>query len=94
MARSEAGGFIVTLGRSGGEYHVPEDDTILNVLRNAGRDLQYSCEQGVCGACEIHYLSGQPEHRDFVRAPEEHDAEKTIIICCAGSKTPSLVLDL
>ena len=93
MAQSDAG-FIVALGRSGGEYFVPENETILNVLRDAGVDLQYSCEQGICGACEVNYLSGLPEHRDFVRAAEEHDAEKTILICCAGSRTPRLVLDL
>jgi len=94
MAQSEGGGFIVELGRSGGEFLVPEDDTILNVLRNAGIDLQYSCEQGICGACEVSYLSGTPDHRDFVRTPEAHDADKTILICCAGSQTPRLVLDL
>jgi vanillate O-demethylase ferredoxin subunit len=93
MARSEPG-FTVALGRSGGEFFVPEDETILNVLRDAGVDLQYSCEQGICGACEVNYLEGQPEHRDSVRAPEEHDADKTILICCAGSQTPRLVLDL
>jgi ferredoxin len=94
MAPSEPGGFIVALGRTGGEFFVPEDDTILNVLRTAGVDLQYSCEQGICGACEVNYLEGTPEHRDSVRAPEEHDADKTILICCAGSQTPRLVLDL
>jgi vanillate O-demethylase ferredoxin subunit len=94
MALSEPDGFTVVLGRSGGEFFVPDEDTILNVLRNAGIDLQYSCEQGICGACEVNYLSGQPEHRDSVRLPEEHDAEKTILICCAGSQTPRLVLDL
>jgi ferredoxin len=94
MARSESGGFIVELGRSGGEYHVPAGDTILNILLDAGIDLQYSCEQGICGACEVNYLSGTPEHRDSVRAPEEHDADKTILICCAGSQSARLVLDL
>jgi vanillate O-demethylase ferredoxin subunit len=93
MAPSEPG-FLVALARTGGEYHVPADETILNVLRNAGIDLQYSCEQGICGACEVNYLEGRPEHRDSVRPPEEHDAEKTILICCAGSHTARLVLDL
>jgi len=94
MAQSEPGGFVIALARSGGEFFVPEDETILNVLRDAGIDLQYSCEQGICGACEVTYVSGTPEHRDSVRAPEDHDAEKTILICCAGSRTPRLVLDL
>lgn len=82
------------LGRSGGEFHIPEGDTILNILRDGGVDLQYSCEQGICGACEVMYLSGEPEHRDSVRLPAEHDADRTILICCAGSKSARLVLDL
>ncbi len=82
------------LGRSGGVHHVPAGATILEVLRAAGLDLQYSCEQGICGACEVSFLSGQPEHRDSVREPEEHDEDKTVLICCAGSKTERLVLDL
>jgi len=93
MAPSEAG-FFVAVGRGGAQFHVPENETILNVLRNAGVDLQYSCEQGICGACEVSYLEGQPEHRDSVRSAEEHDAEKTVLICCAGAQTPLLVLDL
>ena len=93
MAPSDEG-FIVALARSGGEFHVQEDETILHVLRNAGIDVQYSCEQGICGACEVHFLEGQPEHRDSVRAPQDHDAAKTILICCAGAQTPRLVLDL
>jgi ferredoxin len=94
MARSDAGGFTVELARDGRSFHVPANDTILNVLLDAGLDLQYSCEQGICGACEVTYLAGKPDHRDSVRAPEEHDADKTILICCAGSHGPTLVLDL
>jgi vanillate O-demethylase ferredoxin subunit len=93
MAPSEPG-FTVALARSGAEYFIPETETILNVLRNAGIDLQYSCEQGICGACEVNFLEGQPDHRDSVRAPQDHDAEKTLLICCARSQTPRLVLDL
>jgi ferredoxin len=93
MAPSEPG-FTVALARTGGEYFIPENETILNVLRNAGIDLQYSCEQGICGACEVNFLEGTPDHRDSVRPPAEHDAAKTILICCAGSQTPRLVLDL
>lgn len=94
MAPSDGDGFIVELGRSGSEFFIPEDETILNVLRNAGIDLQYSCEQGICGACEVNYLAGLPAHRDSVSSPEEHDAAKTILICCAGSQSPRLVLDI
>ncbi len=94
MAQSEADGFIVELGKSGRQFHVAEDQTILRVLLDAGIDLQYSCEQGICGACEVKYLAGVPEHRDLVFSVEEHEAERTVMICCAGSQSAILVLDL
>ena len=86
--------FTVVLARSGTEICVPRGQTILGALLDARIDVSYSCEQGVCGACETKLLSGQPEHRDFVRSPEEHDRDSTVIICQAGCKSPRLVLDI
>ena len=91
---SRTGGFIVELARSGGEYFIPEGETILNVLLDAGIDVDYSCELGICGACEQRVISGQPEHRDSILSEEEQAENKRVMICCAGSKTDRLVLDL
>jgi ferredoxin len=86
--------FSVVLARSGTEIPVRRGETILEALRNARIDVSYSCEQGICGACELKYLSGTPEHRDFVRSPEEHERLSTLMICCAGSRSKRLTLDL
>jgi tetrachlorobenzoquinone reductase len=86
--------FVVQLARSGREFTVRRGDTILGTLRDAGVDLAYSCEEGICGACEVKFLAGEPEHRDFVRTPEEHDQRSTVIICQAGCRTARLVLDI
>jgi len=86
--------FVVQLARSGREFTVRRGDTILGTLRDAGVDLAYSCEEGICGACEVKYLSGTPEHRDFVRTPEEHDQRSTVILCQAGCRSARLVLDV
>jgi tetrachlorobenzoquinone reductase len=88
------GGFVVELKRSGKEFVIPAGKSILEVLRDAGMDVSYSCEQGICGACETRVLSGVPEHRDSVLTPAEQAANNTVMICCAGSKTERLVLDL
>jgi vanillate O-demethylase ferredoxin subunit len=48
----------------------------------------------VCGACELKFLSGSPEHRDMVRSAAEHDEISTLMICCAGSRSKRLTLDL
>ncbi len=88
------GGFVVELRRSGKEFIIPPGKSILEVLRDGGMDVSYSCEQGICGACETRVISGVPEHRDSVLTPAEQAANNTVMICCAGSKTDRLVLDL
>ncbi len=91
---AKKGGFTVELARSGGEYFIPEGETILNVLLDAGIDVDYSCELGICGACEQRVISGVPEHRDSILSEEEQAENKRVMICCAGAKTGRLVLDL
>jgi tetrachlorobenzoquinone reductase len=91
---AKKGGFTVELARSGVEYFIPEGETILNVLLDAGIDIDYSCELGICGACEQRVISGIPEHRDSILSEEEQSENKRVMICCAGCKSERLVLDL
>jgi ferredoxin-NADP reductase len=88
------GGFVVELVRSGGEFNIPPNKSILTVLRDAGVDIPYSCEDGVCGACETSVVSGMPDHRDSVLSKAEREAGKTMMICCSGCRSGRLVLDL
>jgi ferredoxin-NADP reductase len=94
LASAKKGGFTVELARSGTEYFIPEGETILNVLLDAGVDVDYSCELGICGACEQRVISGEPEHRDSILSEEEQAENKRVMICCAGCKSERLVLDL
>lgn len=89
-----AGGFKVVLARSGREFVVPPGKTILDTLLDAGLDIPYSCMEGVCGTCETKVLEGAPDHRDLILTEEEHVAGKVMMICCSGSKSETLVLDL
>lgn len=86
--------FVVELSRSGREVTIPPGVTILHALRAAGLDVESSCEAGVCGACETRILSGIPDHRDVVLTDAEHAANDRMMICCSGSKSSRLVLDL
>jgi ferredoxin-NADP reductase len=88
------GGFVVELARSGGEFTIPPNKSILAVLRDAGVDIPYSCEDGVCGACETSVISGIPDHRDSVLSKAERESSKTMMICCGGCRDGRLVLDL
>jgi ferredoxin-NADP reductase len=91
---SKTGGFVVELARSGQEFVIPEGKSILQVLLDANVDVDYSCELGICGACEQRVISGTPEHRDAILTEEEQAANTKVMICCAGCKSERLVLDL
>lgn len=88
------GGFTVVLQKSGKEVFVKTGETILNAVRAAGVDVQSSCEEGVCGACETRVISGEPDHRDMILNDRERAESKSMMICCSGCKSERLVLDL
>ena len=93
-APAKLGGFWVELARSGEEYFIPEGKKILEVLYEAGVDVDYSCELGICGECVTRVISGLPEHHDSVLSEEEQASNEKVMICCAGCKTERLVLDM
>jgi len=86
--------FVVELARSRQLVSVARGQTILAAVIAAGIDAPYSCQQGVCGTCVTKVLSGIPDHRDAVLTDAERATNKAIMICCSGSKTNRLVLDL
>jgi tetrachlorobenzoquinone reductase len=88
------GGFTVVLSKSDREVVVAPGQTILNVLLDAGLDMPFSCEQGICGSCEVNVIEGTPDHRDAILTDSERAAGKTMMVCCSGSKSKKLVLDV
>jgi vanillate O-demethylase ferredoxin subunit len=88
------GGFEVRLAKSGRTIAIARGKTILAALLDAGIPVSYACSEGTCGTCETRVIDGLPDHRDVYLTDEEHAGNKQIMICCSGSKTPLLVLDL
>lgn len=88
------GGFTIVMAKSGQEVVVPAGQTILHAVNDAGANVPYSCEEGVCGACETRVIEGTPDHRDMILSESERAESKTMMICCSGSKSARLVLDL
>jgi vanillate O-demethylase ferredoxin subunit len=88
------GGFEVKLARSNRRILVEAGKTILDALLDAGIAVNYACTEGVCGTCETRVLEGIPDHRDQFLSKEEQAANKTVMICCSGVKSGTLVLDL
>lgn len=91
---AKEGGFKVVLAKSGREFMVPAGKTILDTLRDNGFELQFSCTEGICGTCETRVLEGIPDHRDRILTDAERAANEKMMICCSGSRSEKLVLDL
>lgn len=88
------GGYEIELARSGRTLPVGPGESILDALKGAGLSASYSCREGICGSCETAVLSGTPDHRDAILTEAERAEGRTMMICCSGSLSPRLVLDL
>ena len=86
--------YSVELRRSGLQIEVLPGKTLLEALLDAGMELNYSCQEGVCGACKTRVLSGEPEHRDFVLSEAERASANVMTPCVSGCRRGPLVLDL
>lgn len=86
--------FVIRLGRSGGEYEVPADQTIVQVLGMHGIEIFTSCEQGVCGSCVTAVLDGTPDHRDSFLTDDEKQCGSKLMPCVSRAHSNVLVLDL
>jgi vanillate O-demethylase ferredoxin subunit len=88
------GKFTIVLARSGMEIDVNQGQTVLDVLKKHSINISYACGEGVCGSCEVQVLEGLPDHRDNVLSDTEKDENKSMMVCCSGSISDRLILDL
>ncbi len=86
--------FEVHLAQRNITLTVAPDQSILQVLQDAGVDVPYSCSEGICGTCQTKVLEGEPDHWDMYLTPEEQEKGDTIMVCISRCKSPRLVLDL
>ena len=86
--------FTVVCTRSNKTLPVPPEKTILQVLTEAGIDVQTSCQQGVCGSCLTTVLKGTREHLDMVQTESEKAINSRIAVCCSRSLAKTLELEL
>lgn len=86
--------YVVELATSGKTITVPAGKSLLDAILDTGVHVDYSCREGVCGACETKVIDGVPEHRDAVLTKKERESNKTMMVCVSGCKGKRLVLDL
>lgn len=89
-----AGGYEVVLAKTGKTLSMEAGKSILDALGEAGVEVMNSCREGICGACEVRVIEGTPDHRDSILSDAEKQANRTMFVCCSGSRSPRLVLDL
>jgi ferredoxin-NADP reductase len=84
--------YHLVLARSNDRIDVHPGQTMLSALQGFGIDIPASCCGGICGACRVDWLEGEPMHRDRVLTAAER--ERSLMVCVAGSTKNRLVLDL
>lgn len=93
-AAGSQAGYQVHLQRCGKTLDVPAGVSLLDTLLEAGVQRDFSCREGVCGACETRVLAGEIDHRDSILSKSERAANKTMMVCVSGCKKGPLVLDM
>jgi len=91
--RPENNPFHVTLKRSGLEFDVPAESSILETMMVSGHTPKFYCGRGECGICPMTVISTDSpiEHRDHTLKPDERKSR--ICICVSRIKSGTLVLD-
>lgn len=92
-ARPDDDTFEVQLARGEMTVTINPGTTILAELKKLDLDVNYSCEEGICGTCETKVLAGLPDHRDSVLSEAERQANTSMMICVSRCKIGPLVLD-
>lgn len=65
------------LARSGREFTMPQDMTILQVIENnKAAKVECLCREGVCGTCETMILEGKPTTAISITARKRKPASR------------------
>lgn len=88
------GEFEVVLARAGRRFVIRPDVGILETLLDAGLDVPFSCQEGVCGQCLTRVIMGTPEHRDSFLSPAEQASNAVMMICVSRCRGTRLLLDV
>lgn len=88
------GSFEIELANSGTVIEILPEQSILEVLRAEGHQIETMCEEGLCGSCEVGLLEGEADHRDSVLTADEQAEQSVLMVCCSRAKSTRLKLDL
>ncbi|MGY2337671.1 PDR/VanB family oxidoreductase [Pseudomonas sp. SDO5532_S415] len=86
------GGFIAEIASTGEKLAVGPDQSLAEVLNNAGHSVETSCQSGLCGTCKVRYLAGDVDHQDFIL--DESERPEFLTVCVSRATCGTLLLDL
>jgi ferredoxin-NADP reductase len=89
-----SGSFEIVCEQSALTLTVPPDKSVLATLNDAGIEVPCSCQQGVCGTCEVRVLSGEVDHRDSILSSAERAANESMMTCVSRARSARLILDI
>lgn len=86
--------FRIVVPQFGREILVPENQSMLDALNEAGLEVISDCRRGECGVCAVNILGvdGMVDHRDvFFSEQQKHDNTK--ICVCVSRAVGSITID-
>jgi ring-1,2-phenylacetyl-CoA epoxidase subunit PaaE len=86
----------VTIRYDGQEYKVmvPPDQPILHAALDAGIDLPYSCQSGLCTACRGKALSGQVKLDEEDGLSQSERAQGYVLTCVGHPLTDDVIIEI
>jgi len=94
IERNTSGSFEIELARSAITLTVPEETSILDVLRENGINMSSSCELGACGTCRCTVIAGEIDHQDVYLTDSEKAAGNAMMTCVSRARSDRLILDI
>ncbi|MEB3734726.1 2Fe-2S iron-sulfur cluster binding domain-containing protein [Halopseudomonas pachastrellae] len=79
---------------TGKRFSVEAGKPLLQACLENGVNIDYSCEQGVCGACITKVDDGELVHSDVYLSSKEKESGKLIMPCVSGCTSKTLTLDI
>jgi len=91
LADPDARAYTLVRASSGQSIAAEAGETVLSALRRMGAAVETSCEGGICGACEVRWIEGQPLHHDLVLTGARRATH--LMACVAQCASDRLVVE-